>query len=615
MPAVRHGAVLSALAEVYVADGVAVGAAVGPRAAAFIESNVSEPGRAGLVRLLTLLGRTGFARWPLAWRERALQGLALVSPELAAGIDGLRTVVLLVTYGDPASWPALGFPGGPEVVVEAAPLPIVAPPARVDVVVVGSGAGGSVIAAELARAGMSVAVLEAGQQVTRFTRHELDGFGALYWRGHYQRNVENIVGLSAGATLGGGTTVNWTNMYATPDVVRAEWAAAGLEDIATEAFDEHLAAIAERFGITEAASDDHGGNAVLRRGAERLGLTTRRAARNADTTRYDAASAGHMGLGDRSGSKLATTANYLRDAVAAGATITTGCRVRTIVTRGGRTTGVVAIVAGQSISIAARVVVVAGGSLETPALLLRSGIGGQAVGKHLHLHPVVGMLGLYPDKVEPWLGAPQTTQVTHYLEREAGHGFLIECPAYHPGLFASVTPGDRREHRRIVERAAYSAPIIARQRDRGGGRVTIDAHGEALVHYAMEDALDRRNVAHALQALARVHEAAGAEEIIGFGARTPPWRRGDALDAFIARAVALPIRASGRNFMSAHQMGSARMGRDPATSVADVRGELHDTKGAWIGDGSAFPTASGANPMWSIMALARRTAHAIRSSH
>jgi choline dehydrogenase-like flavoprotein len=53
------------------------------------------------------------------------------------------------------------------------------------------------------------------------------------------------------------------------------------------------------------------------------------------------------------------------------------------------------------------------------------------------------------------------------------------------------------------------------------------------------------------------------------------------------------------------------MGEDPKTSVADTIGELHDTPGVWIGDGSAFPTSSGTNPMVSIMALAHRTAEAI----
>lgn len=73
----------------------------------------------------------------------------------------------------------------------------------------------------------------------------------------------------------------------------------------------------------------------------------------------------------------------------------------------------------------------------------------------------------------------------------------------------------------------------------------------------------------------------------------------------------LPLGAGGLRLFSAHQTGSCRMGLDPGTSVAGPYGELHDTPGVWIGDGSAFPTAAGTNPMVTIMALARRTAEAI----
>jgi choline dehydrogenase-like flavoprotein len=76
----------------------------------------------------------------------------------------------------------------------------------------------------------------------------------------------------------------------------------------------------------------------------------------------------------------------------------------------------------------------------------------------------------------------------------------------------------------------------------------------------------------------------------------------------------IPLRAGGQRLFSAHQMSSARMGSDPATSVANPWGELHDTPGVWIGDGSAMPTSSGTNPMISIMALAHRTAEAIADS-
>ena len=110
-----------------------------------------------------------------------------------------------------------------------------------------------------------------------------------------------------------------------------------------------------------------------------------------------------------------------------------------------------------------------------------------------------------------------------------------------------------------------------------------------------------------------MHEAAGAtRDRRQPRARRPSWKRGDDLDAFIADAQRAR-RSQPRDFLlfSAHQMGSCRMGTDPQTSVAGPWGELHDTPGVWIGDASAFPTASGTNPMLTIMALARRTAHAI----
>src|SRR6476661_6240228 len=115
----------------------------------------------------------------------------------------------------------------------------------------------------------------------------------------------------------------------------------------------------------------------------------------------------------------------------------------------------------------------------------------------------------------------------------------------------------------------------------------------------------------AIEQIIRLHDAAVAQAIMSLAAKLPRWRRGDNLEHFIERAQRVPQRAGGQKLFSAHQMGTARMGTDPQTSVAGPFGELHDVKGVWIGDGSAFPTSSGVNPMVSIMALARRTAFAI----
>jgi choline dehydrogenase-like flavoprotein len=125
------------------------------------------------------------------------------------------------------------------------------------------------------------------------------------------------------------------------------------------------------------------------------------------------------------------------------------------------------------------------------------------------------------------------------------------------------------------------------------------------------DPVDRAVAARAHVELARLHRARGAREIFTFHWDELRWRAGDDFDGFVERLRAAP---HDRTAYSAHQMGSCRLGADPATSVADGRGELHDASGVWIGDAAALPTAPGVNPMLTIMALARRTAGAIRAS-
>jgi choline dehydrogenase-like flavoprotein len=158
------------------------------------------------------------------------------------------------------------------------------------------------------------------------------------------------------------------------------------------------------------------------------------------------------------------------------------------------------------------------------------------------------------------------------------------------------------------------ATFIALTRDRGHGRVVLDANGEAVPFYDVTDEVDQRNIRLAVDRIARLHHAAGAVQISYLAAGLPMWRIGDDLDAFVERAQHKHLGAGGAKLFSAHQMGTCRMGNDPQTSVANPWGELHDTPGVFIGDGSAFPTPSGTNPMISIMALAHRTAEAMAGS-
>ena len=133
------------------------------------------------------------------------------------------------------------------------------------------------------------------------------------------------------------------------------------------------------------------------------------------------------------------------------------------------------------------------------------------------------------------------------------------------------------------------------------------------MRWGLDDDVDERLARRANVELARLHHAAGAERIFTLHADPLMWSRGEDFDAYLQAVESASYEPNDVACFTAHQMGSCRMGSDPSTSVADGRGELHDSPGVWIGDASAFPTAPGVNPMVSIMSLAHRTAEAILS--
>ncbi|MPZ71768.1 MAG: GMC oxidoreductase [Nitriliruptorales bacterium] len=603
-------------------------------AAGWIDTRMRPADREGLIQLLDLLAVTGFARLPERVRARMLKTAVRGTNDVARGFRGLCELTVGLFYGLPGpgggnvNWDVLAYPGPPAIDPPADRprlRPWTPPPGHgdltlsADVVVVGSGSGGGVVAGVLAQGGLDVVVVESGghHEEHNFPADELEAYHRMYWRGSWALTDDNTVKVGAGATLGGGSTINWTNWVQPPAWVRREWADHGLTDIDTAKFDEHLRAVSERCSATQDCSDPNGPNERLQDGADALGWSTVCTSRNTDPSTYDPATAGHIGFGDRSGSKQGTLNTYLADAAAHGARLLVNCRVDRITTTGGRAGGVAAEYddngTRRRVTVTAPTVVVAAGALETPAVLLRSGIGGPATGRYLRLHPVVVGAGFYGEDQRAWWGAPHSRIVDEFARRDDGYGFLIEGVQYGPGYMAGSLPWNSgRQHKVLMSGLSRAATLIGLVRDRGHGRVTLDDNGDSFVTYPLDDPHTIQRLAEALDATTRLHAAAGARGIVDL---TPDkqrvWRRGQDLDRFLAGADAVPFRLPYRLIGSAHQMGSARMGTDPVTSVADPEGRLHDTPGVWIGDTSAFPTPTGANPMLTCMALAHRTAHAI----
>jgi choline dehydrogenase-like flavoprotein len=591
--------------------------------------------QAGIAELLDALAQQGFARASRRSREQLMRNVALFGPDAAAGVGALTILTLFFHYGMPdergqnPNWATFGYPGPisapPQVDKPLQPLvPEGDTTLEADVCIIGSGAGGGVMAGELSARGLKVVVLEMGGYFddADFNQLELWAYQNLFWRAGPTPSADLNISLQAGSCLGGGTVVNWTNSLRTTPWVREQWESEhGLEGLAGSEFDRHLDAVWERLGVNDRCSELNGSQRRMQAGAEALGWHFTHTDRNTDPERYSFDSAGYLGFGDQSGSKRSTAKTYLQDAFDRGATLVTRCFAERILVEGGRAAGVQARYmdpdtgATAAVTVRAPQVVVACGALESPALLLRSGIGGPAAGDYLRLHPCTAVFGYYAEDTQAWRGAPHAGLIHEFENVEDGYGFLLEGAQYTTAVGASAVPwSDGPSHKRLMVNFRHGASMIGLLRDHGHGRVTIDEQGMAVPSYAITDALDLRNTHRAIEAQVRLHEAAGATQILALAAGMPTWRWGDDARPFIDRIQRIPLQAGGWRLFSAHQMGSCRMGQDPATSVADPWGELHDTKGVWIGDGSAFPTSSGTNPMITIMALAHRNAEAVAAA-
>jgi choline dehydrogenase-like flavoprotein len=586
-----------------------------------------------LGQLLDAFAEADIERLALDARTELVNQLAGSSAAAKLGVRQLRGLTFLFFYGLPdesghnPNWDAIGYPGplSPPPSPEQAPKTIAverldgaAATLQADVCVVGSGAGGGVIAAELQRAGLSVVVLEMGQyrNESDFKQLELPGMFELYLGGGLATSEDGSIAILAGSTLGGGTVVNYMNCIRTPEHIRREWAGMGVEGIDQAEYDQHIDAIWQRLGVNDTATSQNRTHKKLIQACDRLGYSHRVLTRNTDVSCEDPSVCGYCFAGCQKGCKQSTMKTFLQDAADAGARFVVGARAERILTADGRATGVQAVVTHEdgsttALTVQAPTAVVAAGAIESPALLLRSGIGGPAAGKHLRLHPASLVGGVYEQPIEGWIGQIQSALSDEFKNCEDEHGFLIEATTVAPAIVAMSLPWeDGVAHKEFLAgKLAHVAPFISVARDHGEGQVVIDAHGRAVTRWSFADEIDARMFRRAMIELAKLHRVAGAKEIVTFYQQPAlMWREGEDFDEFLAQIGRGSLEANDVAAFTAHQMGSCRMGSDPGESVADGRGELHDCKGVWIGDASAFPTAPGVNPMISIMSLAHRTA-------
>ncbi|MCX7228679.1 MAG: GMC family oxidoreductase [Burkholderiales bacterium] len=490
---------------------------------------------------------------------------------------------------------------------------------RADVAIIGTGAGGGITAEVLARAGLKVVMIEEGPLKTSrdFSMRENEAYPQLYQESAARKTRDQAITILQGRCAGGSTTVNWTSSFRTPDETLnwwgERWALPGYEP---ETLSPWFAQAERRLGIGPWLVPPNENNDLLRRGGMKLGIPVPAIQRNV----RGCLNLGYCGMGCPANAKQSMLVTTIPAALELGATLLTRARANRLRIVGRRVEAIEVQAldadglrpSGRSLEIRAEHVVLAGGAINSPAVLLRSrapdprGI----AGTRTFLHPVVLSVADHEQEVRGFEGAPQTRYTDHFLgidPIDGPIGFKLEAPPIHPVLFAVNLAGFGPEHAAAMRRFAHAHALLALMRDgfherSPGGRVSLRDDGSPVLDYPLDDFVFD-GARRAFRAMAEIQFAAGARSVrIGHERATPQ----ATLAGLLAELDRLVLAPFDTKVVSAHVMGGCAMSADDARGLVRPDGRHHHVDNLSVHDGSVFPTSIGANPQLSIYGIVTR---------
>ena len=515
----------------------------------------------------------------------------------------------------------------------------------VDVCVIGSGAGGAVAAKELAQAGLSVVVLEAGENhdPTTFSRHMPEMLLRLFWDGGMRTTHDGSVLISQGRGVGGSTVHNLCYAVRTPDPILEKWETEfGIQDLSPSDLSPSLDRVETTLAVKQIREEQINRlNRIIRRGCQAMDWRGIIQCHNRGPC--PDCSAGCL-LGCRASQpgigKQSMAVSYIPQALEAGARLYTDCFTEAIDVENGRVVGATARFLSGGVrlvrcadtktdssddsgdkrrrnvcrlTVRSKAVVLAAGAINSPQLWLNSRLPdpGKQAGRNLRLHPAIFVGGIFDEEIDAYQGIPQSFYVDHFLDlgRNPDSGYLL-MPASGPmPLVAASMPSFGREHRDLMRSYRGIAALLVLLHDRSSGRVTVNRRGAPVIRYRLSRA-DRASLIEGLIHGAQLLFAAGAREITLPYTRRIVIKRESDLEMIRQRGIV----ENDILIASSHPQGTLRMGSDLRETAVDSYGEAHAVRGLFVVDASLFPTSIGIPPMLTIAAMADRIARRLAAN-
>jgi choline dehydrogenase-like flavoprotein len=489
-----------------------------------------------------------------------------------------------------------------------------------DVAIVGSGAGAGITAELLSAAGLKLVIVEEGplKSSRDFRQLESEAYPTLYQESAGRKTADKAINILQGRCVGGSTTVNWTSSFRTPSATLAYWREHfGLSEFTDDALSPWFLRAEQRLHIGPWLAAPNENNELLRKGALKLGIAAAAIQRNVK----GCWNLGACGLGCPTNAKQSMLVTTIPTALDRGATLLVETRVTRLELQQGRVAALqcAAVSAngtptGAVTRIVARHVVVAGGAINSPALLMRSGAPDphRRLGTRTFLHPVALSAATFDHEVAGWQGAPQTIYSDHYLDLhpiDGPIGYKLEAPPLHPLIFVTSIGGFGRQAAANFAQFPNTHALLALLRDgfhaeSPGGSVTLHDDGTPALEYPLTPFV-MDGARRALLSMAELQFAAGAKQVMTGHELAPTYTSWQQARDSIAT---LPMQPLMTKLVSAHVMGGCGLAADPAHGVVRPDGVHWQLDNLSVHDGSLFPTSIGANPQLSVYGIVNKLA-------